>query len=66
VLLYCKRWLRELRSAPPVQAVFTVLSTSGLKTTRLGTVLTTAAILDDIFGMVMVQVFPILVVRARL
>jgi Kef-type K+ transport system membrane component KefB len=35
---------------------FTVLSTSGLKATRLGTVLATAAMLDDIVGLVLVQV----------
>lgn len=35
---------------------FTVLSTSGLTTTRLGTVLSTAAMLDDVVGLVMVQI----------
>lgn len=35
---------------------FTVLSTSGLTTTRLGVVLTSAALMDDVVGLVMVQV----------
>lgn len=35
---------------------FTILSTSGLSATRLGTVLTTAAMLDDVVGLIMVQV----------
>ncbi|OCK82698.1 hypothetical protein K432DRAFT_441386 [Lepidopterella palustris CBS 459.81] len=35
---------------------FTVLSTSGLTATRLGVVLTSAAMMDDIVGLVMVQV----------
>ena len=35
---------------------FTILSTSGLSATRLGTVLTTAAMMDDVVGLVMVQV----------
>lgn len=37
-------------------ATFTVLSTSGLTQTRLGTVLSTAAMLDDVVGLIMVQV----------
>ena len=35
---------------------FALLNTSGLTQTRLGTVLTTAAMLDDVVGLVMVQV----------
>jgi hypothetical protein len=35
---------------------FTILSTSGLTTTRLGVVLTSAAMMDDVVGLVMVQV----------
>ena len=35
---------------------FNVLAASGLTTTRLGTVLTTAAMLDDVVGLIMVQV----------
>jgi len=35
---------------------FSVLKTSGLTTTRLGTVLTNAAMMDDVVGLVMVQV----------
>ncbi|KAH8667474.1 Sodium/hydrogen exchanger family-domain-containing protein [Tricladium varicosporioides] len=35
---------------------FTVLSTSGLSSTRLGTVLSSAAMMDDVIGLVMVQV----------
>ncbi|KAK5020422.1 hypothetical protein LTR60_000530, partial [Cryomyces antarcticus] len=35
---------------------FTVLGTSGLTTTRLGVVLTSAAMMDDVVGLVMVQV----------
>lgn len=35
---------------------FTILSTSGLTNTRLGTVLTSAAMMDDVVGLVMVQV----------
>lgn len=62
--------LLPLAGATPVQAfaagaalcstslgtTFTILSTSGLSATRLGTVLTTAAMLDDVVGLVMVQV----------
>ncbi|KAJ1324901.1 cation:proton antiporter [Microdochium nivale] len=35
---------------------FTVLSTSGLSATRLGSVLSTAAMMDDVIGLVMVQI----------
>ncbi|KAK8094094.1 hypothetical protein PG997_000779 [Apiospora hydei] len=35
---------------------FTVLSTSGLAATRLGIVLSTAAMMDDVVGLVMVQI----------
>ena len=35
---------------------FTVLTSSGLTTTRLGVVLTSAAMMDDVVGLVMVQV----------
>ncbi|KAI1074793.1 Sodium/hydrogen exchanger [Whalleya microplaca] len=35
---------------------FTVLATSGLARTRLGTVLSTAAMMDDVVGLVMVQI----------
>lgn len=35
---------------------FTILGTSGLSATRLGTVLTSAAMMDDVVGLVMVQV----------
>ncbi|KAJ8066692.1 hypothetical protein OCU04_005734 [Sclerotinia nivalis] len=35
---------------------FTILSTSGLTTTRLGVVLTSGAMIDDVVGLVMVQV----------
>jgi Kef-type K+ transport system membrane component KefB len=35
---------------------FTILGTSGLTNTRLGTVLTSAAMMDDVVGLVMVQV----------
>ncbi|KAK6210631.1 hypothetical protein LQW54_005980 [Pestalotiopsis sp. IQ-011] len=35
---------------------FTVLSTSGLASTRLGSVLSTAAMMDDVVGLVMVQI----------
>ncbi|KFY02390.1 hypothetical protein V490_00524 [Pseudogymnoascus sp. VKM F-3557] len=35
---------------------FTILSTSGLSATRLGTVLSSAAMMDDVLGLVMVQV----------
>ena len=53
---------------------FTILNTSGLTNTRLGTVLTSAAMMDDVVGLVLVQVIselgsdsssirPIIVVR---
>lgn len=62
--------LQGLLNATPVQAfaagaalcstslgtTFTVLSSSGLSNSRLGVVLTTAAMMDDIVGLVMVQV----------
>jgi Kef-type K+ transport system membrane component KefB len=62
--------LQSLASATPLQAfaagaslcstslgtTFAVLSTSGLSATRLGVVLTTAAMMDDVVGLVMVQV----------
>lgn len=35
---------------------FTILGTSGLSTTRLGVVLTSAAMMDDVIGLIMVQV----------
>ncbi|KAK6824741.1 hypothetical protein PG987_012235 [Apiospora arundinis] len=35
---------------------FTVLSTSGLASTRLGSILSTAAMMDDVVGLVMVQI----------
>lgn len=35
---------------------FTLLSTSGLSNTRLGTVLSTAAMMDDVIGLVIVQI----------
>jgi Kef-type K+ transport system membrane component KefB len=62
--------LLGLLDATPVQAfaagaalcstslgtTFTVLSSSGLSTSRLGVVLTSAAMMDDVVGLVMVQV----------
>ncbi|KAH9222827.1 Sodium/hydrogen exchanger family-domain-containing protein [Leptodontidium sp. 2 PMI_412] len=62
--------LQSLSNATPLQAfaagaalcstslgtTFTVLSTSGLSSTRLGTVLSSAAMMDDVVGLVMVQV----------
>ncbi|APA09971.1 hypothetical protein SS1G_05771 [Sclerotinia sclerotiorum 1980 UF-70] len=62
--------LLSLASATPLQAfaagaalcstslgtTFTILNTSGLTTTRLGVVLTSGAMLDDVVGLVMVQV----------
>ncbi|OOF99064.1 hypothetical protein ASPCADRAFT_42440 [Aspergillus carbonarius ITEM 5010] len=62
--------LMELVSATPLQAfaagaalsatslgtTFTILSTTGLIKTRLGTVTTSAAMLDDVVGLVMVQI----------
>jgi Kef-type K+ transport system membrane component KefB len=62
--------LQELVGATPVQAfaagaalcstslgtTFTVLASSGLSSSRLGVVLTSAAMMDDVAGLVMVQV----------
>jgi Kef-type K+ transport system membrane component KefB len=62
--------LQELVGATPVQAfaagaalcstslgtTFTVLASSGLSSSRLGVVLTSAAMMDDVVGLVMVQV----------
>jgi len=62
--------LQSLANATPLQAfaagaalcstslgtTLTVLSTSGLKKSRLGVVLTSAAMMDDVVGLVMVQV----------
>ncbi|KAK0124382.1 hypothetical protein ONS95_009345 [Cadophora gregata] len=62
--------LQSLSNAAPLQAfaagaalcstslgtTFTILSTSGLSSTRLGTVLSSAAMMDDVVGLVMVQV----------
>jgi hypothetical protein len=62
--------LMGLLGATPVQAfaagaalcstslgtTFTILSTSGLEKSRLGVILTSAAMLDDVAGLVMVQV----------
>ncbi|KAH7360618.1 Sodium/hydrogen exchanger family-domain-containing protein [Rhexocercosporidium sp. MPI-PUGE-AT-0058] len=62
--------LKSLSNATPLQAfaagaalcstslgtTFTILSTSGLSSTRLGTVLSSAAMMDDVVGLVMVQV----------
>ncbi|PVH86892.1 Sodium/hydrogen exchanger [Cadophora sp. DSE1049] len=62
--------LQSLSKATPLQAfaagaalcstslgtTFTILSTSGLSSTRLGTVLSSAAMMDDVVGLVMVQV----------
>jgi predicted Kef-type K+ transport protein len=62
--------LMELVSATPLQAfsagaalsatslgtTFTILSTTQLISTRLGTVTTSAAMLDDVIGLVMVQI----------
>lgn len=62
--------LQYLVNATPLQAfaagaalcstslgtTFTILSTSGLSNTRLGTVLSSAAMMDDVVGLVMVQV----------
>ncbi|KAK8077850.1 sodium hydrogen exchanger [Apiospora saccharicola] len=39
-----------------IGTTFTVLSTSGLASTRLGSVLSTAAMMDDMVGLVMVQI----------
>ncbi|KAF2854314.1 hypothetical protein T440DRAFT_465295 [Plenodomus tracheiphilus IPT5] len=62
--------LQELLNATPVQAfaagaalcstslgtTFTVLGSSGLSASRLGVVLTSAAMMDDVVGLVMVQI----------
>ena len=62
--------LQSLASATPLQAfaagaalcstslgtAFTISNTSGLTNTRLGTVLTSAAMMDDVVGLVLVQV----------
>ncbi|KAH7087526.1 Sodium/hydrogen exchanger family-domain-containing protein [Paraphoma chrysanthemicola] len=62
--------LQGLLNATPIQAfaagaalcstslgtTFTVLGSSGLSTSRLGVVLTSAAMMDDVVGLVMVQV----------
>ncbi|CZT08174.1 related to Na+/H+ antiporter [Rhynchosporium agropyri] len=62
--------LVSLSNATPIQAfaagaalcstslgtTFTILSTSGLSTTRLGVVLSSAAMMDDVVGLIMVQV----------
>ncbi|KAF2823971.1 Sodium/hydrogen exchanger [Ophiobolus disseminans] len=62
--------LQELLNATPVQAfaagaalcstslgtTFTVLNSSGLTASRLGVVLTSAAMMDDVVGLVMVQI----------
>lgn len=62
--------LQSLVNASPIQAfaagaalcstslgtTFTILNASGLSTTRLGTVLSSAAMMDDVVGLVMVQV----------
>ncbi|KAI5795407.1 sodium/hydrogen exchanger family protein [Peziza echinospora] len=43
-------------SATSLGTTFTILSTSGLKGTRLATVLTSAAMMDDVIGLVMIQI----------
>ncbi|KAH8721390.1 hypothetical protein HC256_001748 [Beauveria bassiana] len=43
-------------SSTSLGTTFTVLSTSGLAQSRLGVVLTSAAMMDDVIGLVMVQV----------
>ncbi|KAL4904303.1 Sodium/hydrogen exchanger family-domain-containing protein [Aspergillus multicolor] len=43
-------------SATSLGTTFTILSTTGLIQTRLGTVTTAAAMLDDVVGLVMVQI----------
>lgn len=43
-------------SATSLGTTFTILSTTQLTTTRLGTVTTSAAMLDDVVGLVMVQI----------
>ena len=62
--------LQSMLGASPLQAfasgaalcstslgtTFTILGTSGLQSTRLGVVLTSAAMMDDVVGLIMVQV----------
>ncbi|KAF5011995.1 hypothetical protein FDECE_1935 [Fusarium decemcellulare] len=62
--------LKSMLNASPLQAfsagaalcstslgtTFTILGTSGLSSTRLGVVLTSAAMMDDVVGLIMVQV----------
>ncbi|KAH7008844.1 Sodium/hydrogen exchanger family-domain-containing protein [Ilyonectria destructans] len=62
--------LKSMLNASPLQAfaagaalcstslgtTFTILGTSGLSATRLGVVLTSAAMMDDVVGLIMVQV----------
>lgn len=62
--------LQKLVNATPVQAfaagaalcstslgtTFTILSTSGLDKSRLGVILSSAAMIDDVFGLVMTQI----------
>ncbi|OAA52913.1 Cation/H+ exchanger [Cordyceps fumosorosea ARSEF 2679] len=43
-------------SSTSLGTTFTVLSTSGLARSRLGVVLTSAAMMDDVIGLVMVQI----------
>ncbi|EKD20205.1 Na+/H+ antiporter [Drepanopeziza brunnea f. sp. 'multigermtubi' MB_m1] len=43
-------------SATSLGTTFTILGTSGLSSTRLGTVLSSAAMIDDVVGLIMVQV----------
>ncbi|KAJ5447897.1 Cation/H+ exchanger [Penicillium cf. griseofulvum] len=43
-------------SATSLGTTFTILSTTQLTTTRLGTVTTSAAMLDDVVGLVMIQI----------
>jgi len=43
-------------SATSLGMTFTILSTSGFTGTRLGTVLSSAAMMDDVVGLVMIQV----------
>jgi len=43
-------------SATSLGTTFTILSTSGFAGTRLGTVLSSVAMMDDVVGLVMIQV----------
>lgn len=52
-------------SSTSLGTTFTILGTCGLTTTQLGTVLTTAAMLDDVVGLIMVQVISNLGTSAR-